>query len=159
MKFSNQVHHLKVVLWFVISAPLTLRSSKYSMSAVWQPSLWPLLSTLNLLPPTVSTQDRPSGSSSKVWISNMQPQSANLRHMKQNRESLHLHTPSNPLPGFLLISQRTERQDCIFIVLQRRLDKIYVKPKMYSNFFRFCAQVHTFCVYTIEFHTFFSWDA
>lgn len=56
----------------------TFLSSKYSIWAVWYPSLWPWQSTLKRAMPMVSTTERPSGKNLTSLTSSIQPWSANL---------------------------------------------------------------------------------
>lgn len=56
----------------------TFLSSKYSILAVWYPSLCPWLSTLKRAMPMVSTTERPSGKNLTSLTSSIQPWSANL---------------------------------------------------------------------------------
>lgn len=56
----------------------TFLSSKYSILAVWYPSLWPWLSALKRAMPMVSTTERPSGKNLTSLTSSIQPWSANL---------------------------------------------------------------------------------
>lgn len=56
----------------------TFLSSKYSILAVWYPSLCPWLSTLKRAMPMVSTTERPSGKNLTSLTCSIQPWSANL---------------------------------------------------------------------------------